>query len=48
MFFFFFVGGLFKVENDYIPNIIKEFDYNYVCCFNIVYPNIESNWKDNI
>jgi hypothetical protein len=38
-----FMGGLFKVENDYIPNIIKAFDYNYVCCFNIVYTNIESN-----
>lgn len=41
--FFFFVGGLFKVENNYILNIIKAFDYNYVCCFNIVYTNIESN-----
>jgi hypothetical protein len=39
----FFVGGLFKVENDYILYIIRAFYYNYVCCFNIMYTNIESN-----
>jgi hypothetical protein len=37
------VGSLFKLENDDICNIIKAFYYNYVCCFNLVYTNIENN-----